>query len=96
MKAFLILALPPLIGKLAEERVNIREQAFFLLKQITDSVKKHTLLKSLCLFLVDQRSNQKNANWHVKEELLNLISFLFLRLFDGKEAWYEDSFLTEL
>ncbi|EAR98877.2 hypothetical protein TTHERM_00255680 (macronuclear) [Tetrahymena thermophila SB210] len=97
MKAYIILALPPLIGKLGEERINIRNTAFFIVRSMITSIKKHTLLKSFCLFLNDQLNNQTNPNWHIKEEILNLISVLFLCLFDGyPEEWYENAFIKEL
>lgn len=95
MKAFLMLAVPPLIGKLGEDHINMRNTAFFLLKSLIVTVKKNTLLKSLCLFLNSQL-NIKSPNWHIKEETLNLVSLLFLYLFDSKEDWYEDAFRNEV
>ena len=96
MKAFLILSVPPLIGKLGEERVDIRNEAFFLLRQLIFLLRKNTLLNNLILFLYDQFENKFNSNWHTKEEILNLISILFLNVFENNrlEEWYQSAFKT--
>lgn len=54
------------------------------------------MLKTFCLFLKDQRMNQAKENWHVKEELLNLVTHVFLQVFDLKEDWYEEAFKREI
>ncbi|CAD8189260.1 unnamed protein product [Paramecium pentaurelia] len=83
VNVYLPLCLPGLVQCLKDERVIIRQKALFLLRKLTNYISKKQYFQNLIYFL-----EQKMDNWHQKEELINLVSYLILMIHPSEQWFY--------
>ncbi|CAD8114319.1 unnamed protein product [Paramecium sonneborni] len=83
VNVYLPLCLPGLIQCLKDERVIIRQKSLFLLKKLTNYISKKQYFQNLIYFI-----EQQMDNWHQKEELINLISYLVLMIHPNEQWFY--------